>query len=169
MIEQWFWHHRVCLVKTHRNMYRMTLKRQGQNLTLGQGHMVTQVGHIAYVSMRLDERNTMRPLSRLYLIWIKRYSLKTVGDLRWPQMTFGGSPMKTVTSVITENLSQHHSQWMEMFQCEKEVVEILPIDLTWAGHEIDLTSGHEYKKSKIHKLLELLTSSTSKSLKTLGS
>ena len=41
--------------------------------------------------------------------------------------------------------------------------------LTWAGHEIDLTSGHEYKKSEIYKLLELLTLSTSKSLKTLGS
>ena len=42
-------------------MYSMTLKGQGQNLTSGQGHVVTQVGHIAYVSMRLDERNTMRP------------------------------------------------------------------------------------------------------------
>ena len=137
MIEQWFWHHRVCLVKTHRNMYSMTLKGQGQNLTSGQGHVVTQVGHIAYVSMRLDERNTMRPLSRLYLIWIKSYSQKSVGDLRWPQMTFGGSPMKTVAWVITEDLSQHYSQWMKMFWCEKEVVEILPIDnrqvtkLTW--------------------------------------
>ena len=74
---------------------------------------------------------------------------KTVGDLRWPQMTFGGSPMKTVSWVITEDLSQHHSQWMEMFWCEKEVVKILPIDLTWASHEIDLTSGHEYQKSEI--------------------
>ena len=45
----------------------------------------------------------------------------------------------------------------------------MPIDLTWACREIDLTSGHEYKNSKIYKLLELLTSSTSKSLKTLGS
>ena len=165
MIEQWFWHHHVCLVKTHRNMYSMTLKDQGQNLTSGQGHVMTQVGHV--VSMRLDERNTMRPLSRLYLFWIKGYSQKTVGDLRWRQMTFGGSPMKTVAWVITEVLSQHHSQWMEMFRCEKEVVEILPIDLTWAGHEIDLTSGQEYKKSKIYNLLELLTSSTFKSLKTL--
>ena len=169
MIEQWFWHHRVCLVKTHRNMYSMTLKGQGQNLTSGQVHVVTQVGHIAYVSMRLDERNTIRPLSRLYLFWIKSYSQKTVGNFRWPQMTFGGSPMKTVAWVITEDLSQHDSQWMEMFCCEKEVVEILPIDLTWAGHEIGLTSGHEYKKSKIYKFLELLISSTSKSLKTLGS
>ena len=41
-------------------MYRMTLKGQGQNLTSGQGHVVTQVGHIAYVLMRLDESNIMR-------------------------------------------------------------------------------------------------------------
>ena len=67
-------------------------------------------------------------------------------------MTFGGSPMKTIVWVITEDLSQHHSEWMEMFRCGKEVVEILPIDLTWTGHEIDLTSGHEYKKSEINKL-----------------
>ena len=32
-------------------MYNMILK--------GQGHAVTQVGHIAYESMRLDERNTI--------------------------------------------------------------------------------------------------------------
>ena len=57
--------------------------------------------------------------------------------------------MKTVAWVITEDLSQHDSQWMEMFWGEKEVVEILPIVLTWAGHEIDRTSGHEYKKSEI--------------------
>ena len=66
----------------HRNMYSMTLKGQGQNLISGQGHVVTQVGHIAYVSMRLDERNTIRPLPRLYLFWIKSYSQKTVGDFR---------------------------------------------------------------------------------------
>ena len=56
-----------------------------------------------------------------------------------------------------------------MFRCGKEVVAILPIDLTWACHEIDLTSGHECKKYKIYKLHELFTSSSSKSLKTLGS
>ena len=63
-------------------MYSMTLKSQGKNLTSGQGHVVTQVGHIAYVSMHFDDRNTMKPLSRLYLFWIKSYSQKTVGDLR---------------------------------------------------------------------------------------
>ena len=57
MIEQWLWHHRVCLVTTHRNMYSITLKGQGQNLTSGQGHVVTQLGHIAYESKRLDEKH----------------------------------------------------------------------------------------------------------------
>ena len=43
----------------------------------------------------------------------------------------------------------------------------MPIDLTGAGHKIDLTSGHEYKKSKIYKLLELVTLlRTAKSLTT---
>ena len=130
MIEQLFWHHRVCLVKTHRNMYSMTLKSRGQNLTSGWGHVVTQAGHIAYLSMRVDERNTMRPLPRLYLFWIKSYLQKKNGWWTWwPQMTFCGSPMKTVAWVITEDLSQHHSEWMEMFRCGKEVDEILPIDL----------------------------------------
>ena len=111
-------------------MYSMTLKSQGQNFTLGQGHVVTQVGHTAYESKRLDERNTMRPPTRLYLFGIKSYSQKVVGELRWPQMTFGGSPMKTVAWFITEDLSQHHSEWMKMFRRGKEVVEIFPIDLT---------------------------------------
>ena len=66
-------------------MYSMILKGQGQNLTSGQGHVVTQVGHFAYVSMRLDERNAMRPISRLYLFGSKvicKKRLVTLGDLR---------------------------------------------------------------------------------------
>ena len=66
---------------THRNMHIITLKGQGQNLTSGQGHLVTQVGHIAYESMRLDERNTMGPLQRLISSESKDIR-KTVGELR---------------------------------------------------------------------------------------
>ena len=55
MIHALFWYHRVCLVKTHRNIYIVTLKGQGQNVISGQGHLVTQVDHIAHESMRLDE------------------------------------------------------------------------------------------------------------------
>ena len=48
-------------------IYRMTLKDQGQNLTSGEGHVVTQVGHVAYQSIRLEETNTMTPIPRLHL------------------------------------------------------------------------------------------------------
>ena len=46
--------HRVPLVQTNRNIYILTSKGQGQNLSSGQGHGVTQV---AYQSMRIDERD----------------------------------------------------------------------------------------------------------------
>ena len=48
---------------------------------LGQGHSVTQVGQIIHHSMRLAETNAMKPIPRLYLIWISSYWQKTVGDL----------------------------------------------------------------------------------------
>ena len=35
----------------------MTLKGQGQNLTPGLGHVMTEIGHVAYQSIRLDEEN----------------------------------------------------------------------------------------------------------------
>ena len=35
-VEQRIWHHRVCLVKARRTIYKMTLKGQGQSLTSGQ-------------------------------------------------------------------------------------------------------------------------------------
>ena len=63
-------------------MYIMTLKGPGQNLTSGQGHVVTQVGHIVYDTMRPDVRNIMRPLQRLYVFLIKSNWQKTVGELR---------------------------------------------------------------------------------------
>ena len=50
-----------------------TLKGQGQNLTSGQGHLVTQVGHIAYHSMRLAEPNAITPIPRVYLFCISSY------------------------------------------------------------------------------------------------
>ena len=71
---------------THRNMYSMTLKGQGQNLTSGQGHVVTQVGHIAYESKRLDQRNTMGPLTHVSISSeskvIRKKRLVNLGDLR---------------------------------------------------------------------------------------
>ena len=66
-------HHRVFLVETPRNMYALTLKGQGKNLTSGQGHVMTEIAHIAYQTMRLDETNTIKPPPTLYLFSIKSY------------------------------------------------------------------------------------------------
>ena len=75
----------VCQVKAHRNMYSMTLKGQGQNLTSGQGHGLTQV---AISVERIDETNTLRPLfTSLALLDLKLSAKKllvTSGDLRRP-------------------------------------------------------------------------------------
>ena len=40
-----------------------------QNLTLDLGHVVTEIGHVTYQSMRLDEENTMSS-SAFYLFSI---------------------------------------------------------------------------------------------------
>ena len=77
-----------CLPRQGRieNMYSMTLKGQGQNLTSGQGHVVTQVGHITDVSMRLDEiKHNETTLTSLALLDQKLFAKKrlvTLGDLR---------------------------------------------------------------------------------------
>ena len=87
MTEKRLAHHRVCLIKARRMIYNLTSKGQIWNLTSGQGHDLTQIGHIAYHSIRIDETNTMDFVRRLYLFSIKSYCSKTVGDLRWPRMT----------------------------------------------------------------------------------
>ena len=45
----------------------LTLTGQGQNLTPGQGHVPTQLGHVAYQSMHLGEANTLGPSPVPYL------------------------------------------------------------------------------------------------------
>ena len=57
----------------------------------GQGHVMIEMGHIAYHSIRLAKTNVLTPIPRLYLFLIKSYWQMTVGDLGWPQMTFGGA------------------------------------------------------------------------------
>ena len=59
------------------------LKGQDQYLTSGQGHVLTQRGHVAYQSMSLDETNTMTPFPPLYLFpnesyWQKKMLVTSV-------------------------------------------------------------------------------------------
>ena len=57
-----FAYRRVPLVETHRNIgMHVGPKGQCQNKTSGQGHVVSQVGHVAYQSMRLCGGNTLEP------------------------------------------------------------------------------------------------------------
>ena len=99
--------------------------------------------HCIWIDESWWEKHNETTLASISLLNQNLFAKKTVGELRRR-----GSPMKTVAWVITEDLNQHHSVWMEICQCGKEVVGILPIDLTWAVLEIDLTSGHEYKNPR---------------------
>ena len=83
MIEQWFWHHRVCLVKTHRKMYSMNLKGQGQNLSSGQGHGVTQIAISRSVLKDKHIETTFMSSSSQSQVICKK-TLVTSGDLRRP-------------------------------------------------------------------------------------
>ena len=66
---------------------RSRTKGQGQNLTSGQGHEVTLIGHVAYDPMRLDERSAIRPTARLYVsfqstVIIKKLSSHEIASSR---------------------------------------------------------------------------------------
>ena len=61
MINNRQWPHHVSLVETLRKIYVLTLKVQGQELTSGQGHVMAEMGHVAYQTMRIDDTNTMKP------------------------------------------------------------------------------------------------------------
>ena len=92
-VKQRILYHRVCLVKARRTIYKMTLKvkvKVWPQVKSGQGHVMTEMGHIAYHSIRLAKTNVLTPVPRLYLFLIKSYWQMTVGDLGWPQMTFRG-------------------------------------------------------------------------------
>ena len=72
------------------------------------GHVVTQVYHVAYQSMRLDERNTLGPTALLYLYSIKSYRQKmrlTSNDLKRPE-----------GEVIVPNLHMDHRKCSEICQ-----------------------------------------------------
>ena len=85
-------------------VYNMTSKGQVQKLTSGQDHDLTEIGHVAYHSIRIDETNTINVERSLYLYSIKSYWRKTVGDLRWPQMKYRYSEKTTLQLVCREYL-----------------------------------------------------------------
>ena len=131
-------------------IYDLTSKGQGQNLTSGQGHVIIELGHVAYQSMRLDETNTRKPFPTFYLCSIKSYWQKKLfvasNDLWWPFKRLLAKK-RTLTIAAVPN----HSDFKRfgLFLCvhmNLEAFSFFSIDLQWRGHGADLSSGHRYKK-----------------------
>ena len=87
-VEQRFWYHRVCLVKAHRTMYKLTLKGQGQNLTSGQVRArslgdPSRSNYTSFDAPCRDKRNDSNPksLSHLVLKLLEKKLLVTSSDL----------------------------------------------------------------------------------------
>ena len=122
---------------------------------LGQSHVMTEMGHIAYHSIRLAKANVLTPIPRLYLFLIKRYWQMTVGDLGWPQMTFGGVGkaiflLELSTTVLYDMIPLKNP-------CTKvNITELIFCPLSyngdWGGRKNDLTWGHRFQKSEIYVL-----------------
>ena len=92
-LRQWFYHHCIQLFKPRRMMYNMTQKSKKWNLTSGQGHDLTQIGHVAYHSIRIDEKTQwccFEACSTLLSKVISQTWMVTFGDVIWPQMTLWG-------------------------------------------------------------------------------
>ena len=97
-LETWEKCQSVFLDETHWLICNMTYFGHFRDLTWGQiskltsrGHVMIKIGHVAYVSMRLDERDSVTPFPRLKLYFLKVTSQKTCNfpmtsscDLRWP-------------------------------------------------------------------------------------
>ena len=64
--------HRISLFEMHPNICILTTKCQFEKLTFPD-RLITQVGHIAYQSMRLDKTNKMTPHPLFYLDSVSSY------------------------------------------------------------------------------------------------
>ena len=89
-LETWGMCQSVCLDETHWLICNMAYLGHFRDLTWGQtskltsrGHEMIKIGHIAYVSMRLDERDSVTPFLGLKLYFLKVILQKTC-NFPWP-------------------------------------------------------------------------------------
>ena len=134
MIERCFCHHRVFLVKTHRNMYSITLKGQGVNIwpqvkvTWWPKYVILHMHRSVLMRQTQWDHSHVSISAKSKVIRKKTVGeLVTSDDLRWPLegrrwKLSPGPSLRTYANTIP-------SEW----KCS-----------AWAGHEIDLASGHEY-------------------------
>ena len=96
------------------------------------GHMLTQVGHVAYQSIRRDKKSTMRPhhVSRSFQSWIIiRNHLVTSGDPRWPLWRLPTEICSYIINIINNSLTYIKSWWSNRAWCVYEGFGFSPIDL----------------------------------------
>ena len=81
----------VCLDETHWLICNMTYLGRFRDLTWGQiskltfrGHVMIKIGHVAYVSMRLDETDSVTPFPRLKLYFFLKLLCKKLVISPWP-------------------------------------------------------------------------------------
>ena len=122
-------HRCVCLVKAHFMLWFLTLWGQFQNLTSGQGQVVTQKGHAAYVSTRLGETNTLVVVSCLYVDYVESYSQKRDGDPGWPQMTPKGLPNFFFAWIVNIIIFDHYLSVIGLICMKNNAFENSSIDL----------------------------------------
>ena len=125
------------LAETGRNTYVLTPKGQGQNFTSGQGHEVTKIGHvIAYHPMWLEERNTVRRISRLYLFSFLSYLLtKNIRNLKQPLHDSGdlyrGHMAKLSPGLAIRVQSNINQADLDVFEVHMKIVKFLPLTYNW--------------------------------------
>ena len=90
---------------------------------------MTEMGHIAYQSICLAKTNVLTPIPRLYPFLVKSYWQMTVGDLGWPQMTFGGVGNAIFTRIVHNCPIRYDSTQKRLRQSKYNGVDFLPIDL----------------------------------------
>ena len=125
--------------------YMLTLKVHWQNLTSGQGHVMSHVepiGHISYQSMQ--EKQIWTTSSALYPFY-KKLETKNEFDLIWPRMTrsrerWVKTEYRSSRVAYFKNILRSITRSLPTFG--KTAFEHFVIALYWSGLRIDLTSGH---------------------------
>ena len=92
-LEAWGKCQSVCLDEMHWLICNMTYLGHFRDLTWGQisqltsrGHVVIKICHVAYVSMRLDETDSVTPFPRLKLYFLK-VTMQNTCNFPWPLHT----------------------------------------------------------------------------------
>ena len=99
---------------------------------------MTQLCHTAYQSTRLDETNTMVPVSSLYLQFVTSYCQKRLVnpyDLGWPQMTFQRdlerATVPRTSMVAYKMMIMKKWEWFYASTRNRKQLLSFPIDLSW--------------------------------------